>query len=87
MICEFPLRDMLAFHRKTGAEGTILVTQVRKDLHCAPLSWQKQLLRNRQTLCMPQHAHRVQPPAAEQRHVSGPPWVLPGEVAGALGGF
>ena len=29
VICEFPLREMLAFHRKTGAEGTILVTQAR----------------------------------------------------------
>lgn len=28
MICEFPLKEMLAFHKKTGAEGTILVTQV-----------------------------------------------------------
>ena len=28
VICEFPLKEMLAFHKKTGAEGTILVTQV-----------------------------------------------------------
>ena len=32
VICEFPLREMLAFHKKTGAEGTILVTQVRPAL-------------------------------------------------------
>ncbi len=32
VICEFPLREMLAFHRKTGAEGTILVTQVRTPI-------------------------------------------------------
>jgi len=29
VICEFPLKDMLAFHKESGAEGTILVTQVR----------------------------------------------------------
>ncbi len=28
VICEFPLKDMLAFHKQKGAEGTILVTQV-----------------------------------------------------------
>jgi mannose-1-phosphate guanylyltransferase len=28
VICEFPLADMLAFHREKGAEGTILVTRV-----------------------------------------------------------
>jgi len=28
VICDFPLKEMLAFHKKTGAEGTILVTQV-----------------------------------------------------------
>jgi len=28
VICEFPLKDMLAFHKESGAEGTILVTQV-----------------------------------------------------------
>ena len=28
VICEFPLKDMLAFHKKNKAEGTILVTQV-----------------------------------------------------------
>ena len=28
VICEYPLREMLAFHKKNGAEGTILVTQV-----------------------------------------------------------
>lgn len=27
VICEFPLKDMLAFHKEKGAEGTILVTQ------------------------------------------------------------
>ena len=30
VICEFPLKEMLAFHKKTGAEGTILVTQVEE---------------------------------------------------------
>lgn len=29
VICEFPLADMLAFHRAKGAEGTILVTRVQ----------------------------------------------------------
>ena len=29
VICEFPLREMLAFHKQSGAEGTILVTKVR----------------------------------------------------------
>jgi mannose-1-phosphate guanylyltransferase len=29
VICDFPLREMLAFHKKAGAEGTILVTQAR----------------------------------------------------------
>jgi ADP-glucose pyrophosphorylase len=28
VICEFPLKDLLAFHKKIGAEATILVTQV-----------------------------------------------------------
>lgn len=28
VICEFPLAEMLAFHRAKGAEGTILVTRV-----------------------------------------------------------
>ena len=29
VICEFPLKEMLNFHREKGAEGTILVTQAR----------------------------------------------------------
>ena len=29
MICDFPLKEMLAFHKAKGAEGTILVTQAR----------------------------------------------------------
>ena len=29
VICEFPLKDMLKFHKQKSAEGTILVTQVR----------------------------------------------------------
>ena len=33
VICEFPLKAMLAFHKEKGAEGTILVTQVRPDNH------------------------------------------------------
>lgn len=28
VICNFPLKDMLAYHKKKGAEGTILVTKV-----------------------------------------------------------
>lgn len=28
VICEFPLKDMLAFHKQSGGEGTILVTKV-----------------------------------------------------------
>ena len=28
VICDFPLKDMLAFQKKKGAEGTILVTRV-----------------------------------------------------------
>lgn len=28
VICEFPLKDMLKFHKEKDAEGTILVTQV-----------------------------------------------------------
>lgn len=28
IICDFPFEEMIAFHRKHGAEGTILVTQV-----------------------------------------------------------
>lgn len=29
VICEFPLTEMLKFHRENKAEGTILVTQVQ----------------------------------------------------------
>lgn len=28
VICEFPLKEMLAFHKENNAEGTILVTRV-----------------------------------------------------------
>ena len=28
VICDFPLSDMLTFHRQHGGEGTIMVTQV-----------------------------------------------------------
>ena len=28
IVCEFPFKDMLAFHKKHGKEGTILVTKV-----------------------------------------------------------
>ena len=35
VICEFPLREMLAFHKQRQAEGTILVTQVRNSLPAA----------------------------------------------------
>lgn len=28
VICDFPLKDMLAYHKQKGAEGTILVTKV-----------------------------------------------------------
>lgn len=31
VICEFPLKEMLAFHKQKGAEGTILVTRVRSS--------------------------------------------------------
>jgi NDP-sugar pyrophosphorylase family protein len=27
--CEYPLRDLLAFHKKHGGKGTIMVTKVR----------------------------------------------------------
>lgn len=33
VICEFPLKAMLAFHKEKKAEGTILVTQVYHALH------------------------------------------------------
>lgn len=29
VICEFPLKDMLLFHKEKGCEATILVTKVR----------------------------------------------------------
>jgi len=29
VICDFPLKKMLAYHKAKGAEGTILVTQAR----------------------------------------------------------
>ena len=28
VICDFPLKDMLEFHKEKGAEATILVTKV-----------------------------------------------------------
>ena len=31
VICEYPLKEMLAFHRRNRAEGTILVTQVHNS--------------------------------------------------------
>lgn len=31
VICNFPLKDMLAYHKKKGAEGTILVTKVHSS--------------------------------------------------------
>lgn len=34
VICDFPLRDMLAYHKKKGAEGTILVTKVGSQRCC-----------------------------------------------------
>ena len=30
MTCEYPLKDLLAFHKATGAEGTLLVTRVEE---------------------------------------------------------
>lgn len=44
VICEFPLRDMMAFHKERKAEGTLLVTKVntlpsRRRPHPDP--WQK----------------------------------------------
>ena len=35
VICDFPLKEMLAFHKSKGAEGTILVTQARPTHHSA----------------------------------------------------
>jgi NDP-sugar pyrophosphorylase family protein len=32
VICEFPLKEMLAFHKERGAEGTLLVTKVSNGL-------------------------------------------------------
>ena len=32
VICEFPLKEMLAFHKERGAEGTLLVTKVSLQL-------------------------------------------------------
>ena len=29
VICEFPLKEMLAFHKERNAEGTLLVTKAR----------------------------------------------------------
>ena len=29
VICDYPLTELLAFHKEHGSEGTILVTQVR----------------------------------------------------------
>jgi len=37
VICEFPLREMLAFHKERNAEGTLLVTKAR-DTGCPDLS-------------------------------------------------
>ncbi len=33
VICEFPLKDMLKFHKEKEAEGTILVTQVDSSVN------------------------------------------------------
>jgi hypothetical protein len=38
VICEFPLKAMLAFHKEKKAEGTILVTQVSPSLGYRTLS-------------------------------------------------
>lgn len=29
VICDYPLKDMMAFHKQRGAEATLLVTQAR----------------------------------------------------------
>ena len=31
VICEYPLKEMLAFHKARNAEGTLLVTKVRAN--------------------------------------------------------
>ena len=31
VICEYPLKEMLAFHKARNAEGTLLVTKVRES--------------------------------------------------------
>lgn len=36
VICEFPLREMLAFHKAKGAEATLLVTKVHMALLLDP---------------------------------------------------
>ncbi len=32
VICDYPLKDMLAFHEARNAEATILVTKVRRGV-------------------------------------------------------
>jgi hypothetical protein len=31
VICEYPLKEMMEFHKSMGAEGTLLVTKVCKE--------------------------------------------------------
>ena len=38
VICDFPLKDMLAYHKQKGAEGTILVTKVRYQRCCSGMA-------------------------------------------------
>jgi NDP-sugar pyrophosphorylase family protein len=41
VVCEYPLKEMLDYHRARGAESTILVTKVRKAV-CAYQQQQQQ---------------------------------------------
>lgn len=39
VICEYPLKDLLEFHKRSKAEGTILVTKAGTRGSAAPLPW------------------------------------------------
>ena len=57
VICEFPLREMLAYHKQKGAEGTILVTKVstqskhKRERGKVPGAGHEQLHQQLQLLC------------------------------------
>lgn len=65
VICEFPLRDMLAFHRKTGAEGTILVTQVGQHM-CQIIFFCRQLDKQPENSMLRHATHQLSPVNAQQ---------------------